>query len=84
MTKNILNIALQNPHRYFKTIEYAYPTSNNSEKFGFVKTGCYCVEVEDRLQNKQTAICAFLNKDDAKVYADSINLKYSPLYLKYN
>jgi hypothetical protein len=56
-----------------KRIEWAYPTSDNAERFGF-KDGCYTVEMVERTPEQQPAIAvaAFATLAEAKDHAHKI------------
>lgn len=66
-----------------KTVEYSYPTSPNATKFGFGKTGCYCVKTIKE-NNPGVAVAAFATEQEAKKHAEALPFEWHWLYLKYN
>ena len=65
-------------------IEYAYPTSTTANKFGYGKTGCYTVELcpDTSFQNWKTDR-AFATKEEARAYAELLDLPAHPLALRF-
>lgn len=61
-----------------KEIGYSYPSSPNAVSFGFDKTGCYHISLEDELGSM--TIAAYATREQAKTACD---LRPEP-YSKYS
>ena len=61
-----------------KRVEWSYPTSDNAERLGFGKTGCYSVEVGE--ENKPfRAIIGFASLVEARFAAEAMPMPWSRL-----
>ena len=60
-----------------KQICWAYKTSPNAERFGFVMTGCYIVQTVSSPKWMPRAIAGFATFDEAKTFAEGLGFEYS-------
>ncbi len=65
----------------FKQVSFSYPTSINSDKFGFHKTGCYVVQLVKGIMPPK-AIAGFETREQAIAFAAALPNRWSNLFLK--
>jgi hypothetical protein len=66
-----------------KSVSYAYPASPDATRFGFGKTGCYCVELH-KGEEAPEAIQAFDCREKAEAYADALVHPWNALYTQWH
>lgn len=67
----------------FKSVDYAYPTSPSASKFGFGKTGCYCVELS-KDQQPPKAIAGYATRQEALAHAKRLPESWSSAFLHFH
>lgn len=67
----------------YKSVEWAYPTSDNARRFGFVKSGCWTVETS-AAGKPPKALAGYAQKADALAHAKTIELNWHPAWLRFN
>ncbi len=59
-----------------KSTSYSYATSPNAIRFGFAKTGCFTVEIQDG-SNPPEAVAGFKTVAEAHKFASALPHKWS-------
>ena len=68
----------------YKSVEWAYPTSNRAELLGFAKDGCWSVELSNANTAPRVYGEGFVSKTDAFNYAKTLPQKWSIYWLQFN
>lgn len=65
-----------------KSVEFAYPSSPQANRFGFAKLGCYVVELSEGT-NPPIAIAGYFTKLEAWQHADTLPEPWSPSFTRF-